>query len=527
MKKRNFLIFFLFFLSIFSVSAQPQSFFIAPGQTIKNRGIAKGYCLEYSKEVLKKNNLNELTRITGNVWVIYNDGSRAFTPLIALKNAKDISINALDSYKELQFIFNDKNITEIIIGDEGITFFREYMDDYENELTRENIKKINELLVQNLPQSINQNILWKNYFPLTEIIDNVLTIDFRTTDDPDKKVQTYFDGTSTISFTKQGNPFLRVDGLLNSTEIFNNDIFEFLTHFHGDHISIAVLRRLIKNADFQRILAPYPALDESRNSTFNFFNAVQNNKNYNFKKTNNIQEITGVNMSASKLINHKTGDFDYALLRYNKDVKIEMYKYNKPKNANTDGIIYLISNKIVSFLVFGDFDDPEGIENLIDISLTNNENRKILLEYAQKISDEMREIVELNNSIKLVGILKEEFISQKVEEKTKHTERYYSLYSELNEINRLLEAMPVIKADVIKMPHHAHVFEDKYRDLIIKMNDVFNPSYMIYQPHQTQDIEKYKNFINGFKFNYKFLNSAEKRIMFYSLLELINAWRRT
>jgi hypothetical protein len=78
--------------------------------------------------------------------------------------------------------------------------------------------------------------------------------------------------------------------------------------------------------------------------------------------------------------------------------------------------------------------------------------------------------------------------------------------------------LPALQADVVKWPHHAHIFtEAKSRDVIIKLNGVVKPRYIIYQAHGGQDLKKFEGFIKGFDFSGEFINSAVKPVRFISL----------
>lgn len=437
----------LFIFPIKTVNAAPQSFFISPKQKITHGDTAKMYCLEVSKEILTKDNIKELTRIVGNVWVIYNDGRRILRTLSDLKEDQDIDIIARNSHEEIKFEFNESsNIIEIIIDDNGITLYRDQLDDYEEWLTRENRKKILDLIGKGITQKRIQDIIWRNHNPLPVTVDNLTTINFRTTDEPDKQIHTIFNNTSTVSYEKQEKPFLRVDGILNTTKIFNKDISELVTHFHNDHISRPVFKHITDNAYFSRIITPYPILNVSKNKTFDYFRRFENNNyiyKYRYAKTDMMQIISNIGLS---IITDTMGNFDYTLYKYDDDITVEMFKYKNPKDANKDGIIYLITNKVVSFLMFGDFDDPEGIDNLLDVLIKNQ----------------------------------------------------------------------LIKADVIKWSHHAHIFDEKYRNLIIKLNRVLDPYFIIYQPHSTQDLDKFKKFIDSFEFKEKFIDSSKNTIRIIS-----------
>ena len=342
-------------------------------------------------------------------------------------------------------------------------------------------------------------IFAKGYAQHINTTDNVIIIDFQTTSDPDKQVHGIFNRTSTVSYERDESVFLRLDGILNTSEYFNIYITELITHFHSDHISLSVLDRMIKNLSFRRLLAPIPDLDVSRNRTFDYLWSAGENENYRHRQTNRIQELTTINeWDFAEIITSSIGDFDYAAFMYDDDIEIEMFKYRKAVDANTDGIIYRITHKKVSYLLFGDFDDPAGIENLLDASLANEERQ---IEIYREIDAIKAQISETDNLYILNELLN----------------RQLMLYEELS-------ITPVIQADIIKWTHHAHRYEERYRSIIIKLNEVVDPLFIIYQPHHTQSIERFKEFIDSFDFKEKFINSAENQIIIISFPEGISTW---
>jgi len=68
-------VFLLLLLTVFAINAQPQSFFISPGQTIEDGNMVRGFCLEYTKDTLNDKNIGELRKITGSVLVTFKDGT--------------------------------------------------------------------------------------------------------------------------------------------------------------------------------------------------------------------------------------------------------------------------------------------------------------------------------------------------------------------------------------------------------------------------------------------------------------------
>ena len=541
---KKFLSFFLLFLlPLFLINAQPQSFYISPNQTISNGSYVRGYCLEKTKDVLNFDNFEELTRIIGNVTVVFKNNKEQIISLNELLNGKKkkIEIIPFNSYEHLKFVFLDKNIAQIKIGKEGLRLFREdysNTDEYVNKLTEQNIQKILELEAQGKSHSEIQNIIWR-----TRIIKEIertnsrLTMDFQTTQKEEERVRSKFNKSSTVSYEQNGNTFMRIDGLLGNNDI-NEYIIELITHFHNDHISRSVVEQCIKEGSFNRIIAPYPMLDDSRNRVFSIIEENAGIREYNFKQENRILEIIPENISFNRFSSCKFGDFNYSSFQVNKDIKIGMFKYQKPHNANTDGLIYIITHKDVSYLIFGDFDDPSGIENLLDTSAANEkrvfeikEERSKLEVEGIKILSELEKLFQSRSSlIKKSGSIINEIsinnLNSQIDEKIKIIEE---LGEQIEQLNKELDGLIYIKADVIKHPHHAHIFGNNANTdrIIEKLNEVFEPYYFIWQRHQTQDSEQFKKYIERFKFFKKYLCSDELEINFFSLLEHFNTRRHT
>jgi hypothetical protein len=522
-------------LPVLSVYAQPQSFYISPNQTISNGGYVRGYCLEYTKDVLSFDNFEELTRIIGNVTVVLNNKKEQTISLNELLNGKKkrIEIIPFDSYEHLQFVFLDKKIAQIKIGKEGLRLFREdysITDEYVNSLTEQNIQKILELEAKGKSHTEIQHIIWR-----TRIIKEIertnsrLTMDFQTTQKEAERVRSTFNKSSTVSYEQNGKTFMRIDGLLGSNDI-NEYIIELITHFHNDHISRSVVEQCIKEGSFNRIIAPYPMLDDSRNRIFSIIEENEGIKEYNFKQENRVLEITSGDRKLASYLTHEFGDFNYSSFQVNKDINVKMFKYQKPQNDNTDGLIYIITHKNVSYLIFGDFDDPAGIENLLDTSAANERRVFEIKEERSKLEvEEIKIIVELDKLFqKRSSIIHKPNslynLNKQIEEKEKIID---GLEEQIEQLNKELDNLIYIKADVIKHPHHAHIFGNNANtdSIIEKLNDVFEPHFFIWQRHQTQSSEQFKKYIERFKFFNKYLCSDELEINFFSLLEHFNTRR--
>ena len=193
---------FLLLVPVFAGYTLPQSFYISSGggQAIKNRDIQRMYCLEYSKDALMASNLAELTRITGDVRVIYKNGSQRVTALNELLNSGVIRLVPLNSYESLRFVFLDENIAEIRIGEDGITLFREEMKPNEEKLAEVNIEKIKELEARGKSHAEVQETIWRTKTGDWIIWEDKRHVyDFMTTEEEKDKVHSGF-----VDFTPLG-----------------------------------------------------------------------------------------------------------------------------------------------------------------------------------------------------------------------------------------------------------------------------------------------------------------------------------
>jgi len=521
--KRFLSFFLLFLLPLFLINAHPQSFYFSSGQTIENGDIVRGYCLEYTKDSLNMKNISDLTRIIGNVWVTYKNGNRILTTLQELKNSGNISFQAFNSYQYLRFIFNNNDISEITIGDDGITLFRKKMEKYEEELANQNIQRIRELESQNVNHSLIQKECWKRWNSVRTINGDTATIYFPATD-PDKQVQIRFGDSSTVSHERNGNIFLRTDGILNSTEIFNEGITELTTHPHDDHISKRALETLLKKGDFKRIISNYPFLDSSNIKILEIINSVKENHVYEFKQKNGILEIPSLKNELTDFFYCTIGDFYYTAFNYDEDVQVEIFKYQKPikNNVNSDGAIYQITINKVTFLLFGDFDYPKGIENLLNASIANKIKRA---EIEEEIADLCVDLYEAYDTVNDLENQIDKAIEQNLnilqlsEQYKEAVVNYSEIEEDINELRGELYFYPVVKADVIKYPHHAHVFDKKNWGLINRLNEILNPEHIIYQTRNIKNVKKFNEFLKSLspELQEKMIDSAKFHIKVITL----------
>jgi len=249
------------------------------------------------------------------------------------------------------------------------------------------MQKSNEFEAINKPHLELQEAVWKTRIAAGgETTDDKIIIGLQTITNEKGKEGCIFDNTPTINFEKDGKIFIQIDGVLNEIE----DIIELITRYHNDYEKLQTAKQRISG------------------------------------------DITGV-----------IGNFDYSAFTIDKDIEIEIFKYREPRSLKDRDPIYRVTHKKISIIVFGNFNNVAGIENLLDASL-KNEKQHIL---------------------------------------------------------------PILKADIIKWPHFAHLFrgDEKTDKIIMKLNEVIKPYYIVWKKHHTQSTEKFIDFITRFTFHEKFI----------------------
>jgi hypothetical protein len=284
---------------------------------------------------------------------------------------------------------------------------------------------------------------------------------------------------------------LRIDGLLHRNVVMSEYADELLTHYHTDHINHAAADKCMRENKYRRLIAPYPLLSASMTRTFSLLAAYAGLQDQSVKPPNLILDITPdkkpLNLNITRF-----GDFNYSSYNVSGDVTVEMFRYDTPRDVNSDSLIYRVTHKSVSYLLPGDFDDPAGLERILDISAAN-EKRRI------EIMDEISAL-----TIRLI--------------KTRTENRPIAdIQQRIDLLNGELSGLFVLKADVMKWPHHAHKFpNNQYADDIIrKMNTVIDPYYIIWQPHYTQ--KGFTEYIQRYDFVNKFISSEDTDIFIISM----------
>lgn len=96
---------------------------------------------------------------------------------------------------------------------------------------------------------------------------------------------------------------------------------------------------------------------------------------------------------------------------------------------------------------------------------------------------------------------------------------YNEIQKEIIELRIKIRSLPVVKADVIKYPHHAFVFEKKDWGLIDRIDKELNPYHIIYQTRNNRHIVEFDAFLKTLKpeLQEKFIDSAKFNVKIITL----------
>jgi len=362
-------------------------------------------------------------------------------------------------------------------GTEDIVVARENMSAADNALVMDNAGLITE-----------QNTAYKNKTP-SNVKDEqakTVTIDYHTSPEKERMTSSY-GGTAAVVFTHNSSTY-RFDGMQTTLTNQNKALFDFITHFHSDHIDYRALEQVLKDGLAGQVFFPLPMLDRSmRKKSFETMWFIADTSKCEFDIQNSVCQILPADTALNvPVVNSFIGQFMYSQYRFG-DLSIETYRHINPKNENMDGIIYRIQYKNVSQLNFGDFDNEEELADLLKHSGENQKKR-------MEIQEEYYALEEQIHS----GGGSEELI-----------QRRNALYEQL-------QLLPTVTADVVKWPHHARIL--KNIEFAEQLNRVVNPHYFIYQAHPAQDEEEFEAFIRQLSFREKFINSANYRVDVISLI---------
>ena len=369
--------------------------------------------------------------------------------------------------------------------------------------------------------------------------DNKIIIDWQTTENIDEKVSAVFNASASVNFIKNDQIFLRLDGLINGNEI-SKLITELISHYHTDHIDKSLVVEILKKRDFLRLIGPIPVREESRNDIFDtlYYN---NDDMMNVFHQNYVIDISP-NTEPLNLVFNTIGDFIYTSFKIN-DIAIDLFKYMSPgADPNHDGLIYRISHNGISYLLFGDFDHINGIENLLDAYIANNREKEKIIEEINELDAKMTAIAADAIGVG-IDVIKQHFrlychrckrfhvnyfsvvrFIDAASDVKQFRKNYVSNYYEMNLLTDRMNSLPdiILRSDVIKWPHHAHKFKntDRNNSIIEKINEALQPTFIIWQRHSAQKNNNIEEYIEPFYFNEKFINTDEIIIEFISLFYL-------
>ena len=374
---------------------------------------------------------------------------------------------------------------------------------------------------------------------------NRVIIDWQTSENEAERVTTVFNNSATVSFSREDQAFLRLDGLLGNTSEINRTITELVSHYHDDHINPVTLTQCLSNNSFMRIIAPYPAIDAILTdsvflSLVDYMGNTPHPQNY-------VLDVTPPDTAPLNLTFRTFGNFMYSSFTVSQGLTIELFKYLYPheSNPNDDGLIYRITHNGVSYLLFGDFDDPSGIENLLDTSAEIERRRTTVEMEIARINEEQSELfLSTTGEVLIMAATSFSYICPVCHRP--HLNRgalmrnlaisgarlirfentFENMNARINALEEQLANMPTLRSDVIKWPHHAS--QKITNDVIIKMNEVIDPRFIIWQTHPAQkksDLIFNVYIKQNFDFHDKFLCSDGIDFYFISLLEMLREER--
>jgi len=370
---KKIIVFFLFILlTTVYIHGQAQSFFIPRGNTVKNSGaygVTRGFCLEYNKKSIG-DNVIDLIKYYGYVTLLYKDKTTktvSFESLLNIDNSLNkpiIELKGLDSYGALGFKFNDNNIESITFNNDGVILYR---DDKDFDWLKKNQERIQGFLDNKTTFFQAQYEGWQSLFDSYEIKNN--SFDFGTS--KENKLFMRFTKGAHISGTINDKPFIDIDKLDYSQQ---NGILIY-SHFHDDHINANALEQTLNEGNYRFLVVPKIA------------DNIQNNKALNVLRSHIAKEKPVYEDDEIIVIapnnNEKIGLFakieigNFNCYRFNKQedigINIDIYKQRGQTDMNKSSLITKIKHKYINYLSFGDYNNIDGINELINFSKKNEE----------------------------------------------------------------------------------------------------------------------------------------------------------
>lgn len=498
----------IFICQLFSTIAyaEPQNFYIPSGAKITNENqIVSGYCLEHNKEIITNQNINQLTKTEGIVFVKEKKNKKEKKYKFDVAISKKIII--LQGLGSGQFIRCKlaNNIEYVRIGNEGVKLFRNTVGTEDYNKSNKNIEIICDFTTKNLPQHEIQDFIWKNYQPIVNVKDDCTEIDFQSYE-KGKELSTYYTNQSSIQH-KLGKTLFWIDGIMKKNEKYiksNNDLsICFNTHNDSDHVEFDYFLDKIIKKEIQLVIFPNPNEDSSKYKIIkNKIEPTLQNNEYLLMRKNNITWASSINLSMPEI--QKIGSIHHQYLPLvDPKTKIPMNlniirREINDSSENHNAIIYRLTKGSVNQIYFGDFDDIDSLVEMAKISKENYRKRleliKLKTEYDRKsfIDKDFKNIA--NQNIQQIVI----------------------------ELNRLW----TIRANVMKWFHHSHVFKDSDIPKVLEVLEEINPSYILYDRHYTQNPEKFLKFINKLgKFKNRFIDIEKKEVRTLSNNIIYSYWR--
>jgi hypothetical protein len=373
------------------IQGQAQSFFIPGGSYIKNTGaygVTRGFCLEYNQPVIG-DNVIDLVNYFGSVTINYKDKTTKTVSLASLVNKSDgflnkpiIELKGLGTYGALGIKFNDNNIESITINDDGVILYR---TDNDFDSLQKNQMRIQGYLDKETPFFQAQFEGWQSLFDSYEFKDNLF--DFGTSEE--NKLFMRYTNSAHISGTINDKPIIDIDKLEYSQQ---NGILIY-SHLHDDHIKANVLEQTLNEGNYRFIVVPKIADSIQNNKALNVIrNHIAKEKPY-----YEDDEIIIIAPNDNKEILHVSklnfGNFNYYKFEAHEDILIEIYKQKGQTDMNKSSLITKINHKSINYLSFGDYNNIDGINELIDLSKKNEEQYLMIREEIDKKFFELFKII--------------------------------------------------------------------------------------------------------------------------------------
>jgi len=371
---RKIITFILFcLLTTANIQGQVQSFFIPGGGTVKNTGaygVTRGFCLEVNQPDIGENIIN-LVNYYGSVTVQYKNNTTKTVSFESLLKKSDnplikpvIELKGLDTYGALGFIFNDNNIESITFNNDGVILYRK---DNELSLLQKNQRRIQSFLDNKNLFFQAQDEGWQPLFDKYEFKNN--SFDFGTS--KENKLYMRFKNGAHISGTINDKPFIDIDKLDYSQQ---NGILIY-SHFHDDHINANALEQTLNEGNYRFIVVPKISENIQNNKALNVLRSHIAKEKPVYEDDEIIIIAPNNNKKTGLIAKVEIGNFN--CYRFNLEEKIgislDIYKQRGQTDMNKSSLITKIIHNSISYLSFGDYNNIDGINELVNLSKNNEE----------------------------------------------------------------------------------------------------------------------------------------------------------